>query len=261
MNVQFPGLGFSVDVNPVVFEIGGLSVHWYGVIIASGFLLAVIYALTSAKKFFLNSDKLFDAVLLGVVTGIVGARLYYVLFYPTVNGPNPYFQDPVKILYIWEGGLAIYGGVIGGLLGGILMAKIRKINILAMLDLGVLGFLIGQGIGRWGNFINQEAFGVETSLPWGMLSQNTIRAGFEGRCTPVSSMNRCGACWALCCCTSSAANGASMTVRFSCCTSSGMAWSVLWWRAFGPTASTSPVSICACLRCSPPPPPLWALSF
>ena len=102
MNVQFPGLGFSVDVNPVVFEIGGLSVHWYGVIIASGFLLAVIYALTSAKKFFLNSDKLFDAVLLGVVTGIVGARLYYVLFYPTVNGPNPYFQDPVKILYIWE---------------------------------------------------------------------------------------------------------------------------------------------------------------
>mgnify|MGYP001272569794 CR=1 FL=1 len=184
MNVQFPGLGFSVDVNPVVFEIGGLSVHWYGVIIASGFLLAVIYALTSAKKFFLNSDKLFDAVLLGVVTGIVGARLYYVLFYPTVNGPNPYFQDPVKILYIWEGGLAIYGGVIGGLLGGILMAKIRKINILAMLDLGVLGFLIGQGIGRWGNFINQEAFGVETSLPWGMLSQNTIRAGFEGPVHP-----------------------------------------------------------------------------
>lgn len=173
MNVQFPGLGFSVDVNPVVFEIGGLSVHWYGVIIASGFLLAVIYALTSAKKFFLNSDKLFDAVLLGVVTGIVGARLYYVLFYPTVNGPNPYFQDPVKILYIWEGGLAIYGGVIGGLLGGILMAKIRKINILAMLDLGVLGFLIGQGIGRWGNFVNQEAFGTNTTLPWGMYSEGT----------------------------------------------------------------------------------------
>ena len=84
-----------------------------------------------------------------------------------------YWKDPIKILYINEGGLGIYGGIIGGLLGGIIMAKIHKMKIPAVLDIAVQGFLIGQGIGRWGNFINQEAFGTNTNLPWGMYSEGT----------------------------------------------------------------------------------------
>jgi len=103
-----------------------------------------------------------------MVTGIIGARIYYVLF-----NLDHYINDPVKMLQINQGGLAVYGSIIGGLLGGCAAAKWRKLNIWATLDLGAMGFLIGQCIGRWGNFFNQEAFGSETNLPWGMISENT----------------------------------------------------------------------------------------
>lgn len=170
-HVTFPGLGdwanFTLD--PVAFRIGGMEIRWYGVLIALGFLLAFVYVIRNAKRFGLNSDKLLDAVIVGLIAGIVGARLYYVIFYPG----DLYWNDPIQIFYINEGGLAIYGGVIGGLLGGGLVAKHHKICIPAMLDIAMIGFLIGQGIGRWGNFINQEAFGTPTDLPWGMLSENT----------------------------------------------------------------------------------------
>ena len=117
----------------------------------------------------INSDKLVNCVLVGMVTGIIGARLYYVLFYPG----DLYIRDPMQIFNIREGGLAIYGGIIGGLLGGVITAKICKLRVPAVLDVAVLGFLIGQGIGRWGNFVNQEAFGSQTDLPWGMVSEGT----------------------------------------------------------------------------------------
>lgn len=163
-NVTFPKLGLEFDISPIAFG----SVRWYGIIIACGLLLAVIYGYFSASRFNVDKEKLVDCVIVGIITGIVGARLYYVAF-----RFEDYLNDPISIIMINKGGLAIYGGIIGGLLGGCIMAKIRKIKITAALDVAVMGFLIGQGIGRWGNFFNQEAFGTVTDLPWGMVSANT----------------------------------------------------------------------------------------
>ncbi len=170
-HVQFPNLNINITINPKAFSIGTLNVQWYGVIIAVGFLLAFFYAMVSSKKFRINEDKLLDAVIIGIIGGIIGARAYYVLF----STSDQYIKNPISALYIWEGGLGIYGGIIGGVLCGALIAKFHKINVATVLDLAALGFLIGQAIGRWGNFVNQEAFGVETNLPWGMVSENTAR--------------------------------------------------------------------------------------
>jgi phosphatidylglycerol---prolipoprotein diacylglyceryl transferase len=170
-HVQFPKLNINIDLNPRAFTIGSLSVQWYGVIIAVGFLLAFFYVMSCCKKFRMDEDKLLDSVIIGIIGGIIGARAYYVLFYTG----DQYIKNPISALYIWEGGLGIYGGIIGGLLCGALVAKLHKINVATMLDLASLGFLIGQCIGRWGNFVNQEAFGVETNLPWGMVSENTAK--------------------------------------------------------------------------------------
>lgn len=167
--VSFPKLGLNFNINPEVFPmLDNVHIRWYGVIIAVGMLLAVAYAYFSAERFNVNKNKLIDCVLVGVVTGIIGARLYYVLF-----ELDRYIQDPISIFMINEGGLAIYGGIIGGLLGGCITAKILKQRIMPILDVAVLGFLIGQGIGRWGNFMNQEAYGSPTDLPWGMASGAT----------------------------------------------------------------------------------------
>ncbi len=169
-HVSFPGLGINdLQINPVVFSFGGFTVRWYGLLIATGLVLAVVYAMSVCKKRFgVDPDKLLNCVLVGLVTAIIGARLYYVAFQW-----DSYKGDLLKIFSINEGGLAIYGGLIGALIGGLIVAKICKVNIPALLDVAVLGFLIGQGFGRWGNFTNQEAFGTPTSLPWGMISENT----------------------------------------------------------------------------------------
>ena len=168
-NVSFPGLGLQFEVNPVALQLGGLTIRWYGVLIALGLVLALIYAMNVCKRRYgVSQDKLLDCVLVGIITAIIGARLYYVAFKWDV-----YSQDPMSIFYINSGGLAIYGGLIGALIGGLIVAKIVKVNIPALLDIACLGFLIGQGIGRWGNFMNQEAFGTPTGLPWGMVSENT----------------------------------------------------------------------------------------
>mgnify|MGYP000807391076 FL=1 len=168
MNVSFPHLGISLNINNVAFSIGDYHIYWYGIIIGIGFILAFIYAMMSLKRFKIPSEKFLDCVIVGLITAIIGARLYYVFF-----SWDFYSSHPDKIFAIHDGGLAIYGGLIGALLGGCIIAKILKLNIPAILDVASLGFLIGQGIGRWGNFINQEAFGTETNLPWGMMSENT----------------------------------------------------------------------------------------
>ena len=169
MQVTFPKLGLEFFINSTAFSIGSFEVKWYGVIIATGLMLAVFYGLKRAPYFGVDPDKLLDAIIVGVLCAVVGARLYYVAF------TWDYFKDdPLRIITDFhEGGLAIYGGIIGGLIGGGIVAKVRKINVFACLDLAALGFLIGQGIGRWGNFTNQEAFGTPTDLPWGMVSANT----------------------------------------------------------------------------------------
>lgn len=167
--VQFPKLGWEFTVNDTALQIGSFSIKWYGVIIGIGFLLAILYGFQNAKNVNVNSDKLLDAIIWGLIGGVVGARLYYVIFYPG----DKYIQNPLEIFKIHSGGLAFYGGLIGALIAAIIVAKVKKMNIPALLDLVALGFLIGQGIGRWGNFVNQEAFGTVTDLPWGMSSINT----------------------------------------------------------------------------------------
>lgn len=167
-HVEFPGFGWEFLISPVAFSIGGYSVYWYGIIIAAGLLLAVLYAYKSAPRYKVNGNNLINCVLVGIVTGIIGARLYYCFFQW-----DYYSKNPIEILYINNGGLAIYGGIIGALTGGLVVAKIQKMEIMPALDIGMIGFLLGQGIGRWGNFANQEAYGTPTNLPWRMLSEGT----------------------------------------------------------------------------------------
>lgn len=155
--VFFDGLGISFNVPSVAFTIGGYEVHWYGIIIAFGFALAVLYGGRTAYKWKMSLDGMTDVLIWGTLFGIIGARLYYVAF------EWDYFSaHPGEIIAIWHGGIAIYGGIIGALIGGWIGAKIGKIDFANLLDAGALGLLIGQGIGRWGNFFNQEAFGANT---------------------------------------------------------------------------------------------------
>ena len=162
------GLGISVDVpsDGVLFSIGNFSIRWYAALIALGMIIAAIYGFRMMKRYKVNEDKFLNAIIGGVIGGIVGARLYYVAF-----SWEAYADDPISILYIWEGGLAIYGGIIGALLIGGIIARIQKLCVRDCFDITAMGFLIGQCLGRWGNFFNREAFGGNTTLPWGMTSQ------------------------------------------------------------------------------------------
>ena len=154
--ISFPSLGLEMD--PIrSFSIGPLEIHLYGVIIALGLLLAVLYACRRSKAFGIKDDDILDGVLWVTPFSILCARLYYCIF-----SWEQYASDPVSILYIWEGGLAIYGGVLGALIGVAVFCRYKKIKVTALLDLVSLGFLIGQYLGRWGNFFNREAFGAET---------------------------------------------------------------------------------------------------
>ncbi|NLL63195.1 MAG: prolipoprotein diacylglyceryl transferase [Ruminococcaceae bacterium] len=170
--VYFNGIdrGFSIPATIAEFSIGGLDIviKWYGLLIAVGYLLALLFGTKLAKKAKLDVDALYDAIIFGTIGGILGARIFYVLF-----NLDFYLANPSHILNIGEGGLAIYGGIIGGLGVGAIVCKIRKVSALDMADVAVVGYLIGQGVGRWGNFTNQEAFGINTDLPWGMMSEKT----------------------------------------------------------------------------------------
>jgi len=147
---------FGIEMNPPrSIPIGSFELRLYGMMIALGLVLAVVYGLRQKKRYGLSEDQILDGVLIIVPIAIVCARLYYCAFEWA-----SYKQNPISILYIWEGGLAIYGAVIGAVLSAIIYCRIRKIKVAAALDLTVLGFLIGQSIGRWGNFFNREAVGA-----------------------------------------------------------------------------------------------------
>ncbi len=172
--ISFPGLGIK-GIDPIrSFQLFGLEIHFYGVIIALGLLLAVWYGLKRSKQFGLKEDDILDGVLWIVPLAIVCARLYYCIF-----EWDSYKGDVLSVLYIWEGGLAIYGGVIGAALGVILFAKMKKVSLPAVLDLVAISFLIGQSIGRWGNFMNREAFGSETASFLRMGLFNTTTQAWE----------------------------------------------------------------------------------
>lgn len=155
--ITFPELGISVDPSPVAFSIGGKDIYWYGLIIAVGFLMAVGYGLRRCQTFGLTQDNLLDGVLCITPFAIICTRAYYCIFYWDL-----YRDNPISCLYIWDGGLAIYGGIIGAVIGLLVFAKVKRLRATTLLDITSLGLLIGQLIGRWGNFMNREAHGGET---------------------------------------------------------------------------------------------------
>ena len=178
--------GIHLTLNPIAFTLpfgGGWDIYWYGIIIALGFMLAIIYGIKNAPRFNVNTDKMLDVVIVTTPISILCARIYYVIF------------DGVKLISISDffgfgtsngfSGIAIYGAVIGAFACGAVMCKVKKIKIFDMFDLAATAFLIGQGIGRWGNFMNQEAYGTFTgSSWWGMQSNRTIAELGEGLVHP-----------------------------------------------------------------------------
>lgn len=165
--VRFPKLwDFKIPVDSVAFEIFGIEVLWYGIIISFGFIMAVFLGMRNRERFGINEEQILDIVLWGAPAGIIGARLYYVIF-----SWDEFGGDILKIINIRTGGLAIYGGLIGALLSSYIYCRVKKVDYLNLLDFGGPYFLLAQAIGRWGNFTNNESFGTNTNLPWGMTSE------------------------------------------------------------------------------------------
>ena len=172
--IQFPELGWTFHINPTAFTVFGIDIQWYGLIITFGLVLAMVYVMPRMKKFGIDSESAIDAIICGVLGGIVGARAYYVIL-----RWDSYKGDLMSIINTRNGGLAIYGGLIGAISVGLIVCKVRRIKFLPMLDICSLGFLIGQGIGRWGNFVNQEAFGTNTDNILGMTGGEIRRTILE----------------------------------------------------------------------------------
>lgn len=176
VEVKFPGFGINIDVNPVAFHLGKIEVYWYGLLIAAAIVLSVFLAVKQAKKLNFPESLVYDTILMIIPCAIVGARLYFV-----ACNWDYYKQDLKTIFDIRSGGLAIYGGVILVFIGGMVMCYLRKIPFRELADYCVVYLPLGQAIGRWGNFFNQEAFGTTTNLPWGMTS-STIESYLKSVC-------------------------------------------------------------------------------
>lgn len=161
--IGFPNLGLEFTLNRVACTVLGKDIYWYGIIICAGFILAALYVNSRTKDFGITSDNLTDCLIICVPLGIICARIYYVVF-----EWGYYAQHPGEIIAIWKGGIAIYGGIIGTLIGLFVYSRVKKLSLASLCDLAAFGLLIGQCIGRWGNFVNGEAHGGPTTLPWGM---------------------------------------------------------------------------------------------
>ena len=172
-SISFPFLGIEVNP-PRVLELGPLTIHFYGAIIAAGLLLGMLYCLRRSREFGLKEDDILDGFLWITPFAIVCARIYYCVF-----SWDEYAADPISVLYIWNGGIAIYGSVIGAIIGMAVFAKIKKVKLTSVLDLVLMAFLIGQFIGRWGNFMNREAFGAATDSYFRMGLYNTVTNQWE----------------------------------------------------------------------------------
>ncbi len=173
-HISFPGLGIKeFKLNPVAFELFGRPVMWYGVIISLGMILAVLYVLYRAKhNEGIKTDDVFDYAICAIPLGVIGARIYYVATkFEEYKADTP-LETFKNCIAIWEGGIAIYGAIIGGALGLIIVSLIKKIKPLKVFDMVAPGVMIAQAIGRWGNFCNAEAYGGPTSLPWRMGIRN-----------------------------------------------------------------------------------------
>ena len=174
--IRFPGLfgDWTFTASSKALDIGN-GIYWYGILIAAGLLLAIVFCLRQRHKYGITEDNLFDGVLWGIPCGVIGARLYYVVFYLDNYRNHDGSFNWGDAVAIWDGGLAIYGGIIAVVIVALILSRVKKFNLWAMMDLVVMGLLIGQAVGRWGNFMNREAFGGETTLPWRM--ELTLRGG------------------------------------------------------------------------------------
>lgn len=161
--IRFPGLNLEFTINRVAFSVFGKEIFWYALIILTGFFLGVVFVLRDAKKQGIDPDNIFDIAFWGLIVSVICARIYYVIFDPGCLDGNL-----LNIFKIWEGGLAIYGALIGAVATAFVYCRIKKLPILKIFDVCAPGLFIGQIIGRWGNFVNAEVYGRETSLPWRM---------------------------------------------------------------------------------------------
>ena len=170
--IGFPGLGIgNFIINRTAFTVFGREVAWYGIIIAFGMVLAVLYVMYRTREYKgITVDDVIDFTLFIIISGVIGARLYYVI-------TSDYDYSFTEIFAIWEGGLAIYGGIIAGATAAVLVCLYKKIRPLCFLDMLAPAVMLGQLIGRWGNFCNGEAFGSATDLPWGMQLSHLNSSG------------------------------------------------------------------------------------
>ena len=169
--IEFNKLGLKFIINPVAFNFLGFEIHWYGIIIATGFLIGILLTMRLADRYKVDKEVILDFILVTTPASIIGARIYYVLF-----SISDYKDDYLEVFKIWHGGLAIYGAILGGVIAVILYSKYRKVEILPLADIVAPSIILGQAIGRWGNFVNAEAYGGQTNLPWGMtIFENGIQ--------------------------------------------------------------------------------------
>jgi phosphatidylglycerol:prolipoprotein diacylglycerol transferase len=161
--ISFPGLGLEFNINPIAFWLFGKAIYWYGIIVACTFFICYVLAQKSAEKYGISKDNIADFILLAVPISVIGARFYYVLF-----NWKDYAENVWEIFAIWHGGIAIYGAIIASVAVGYFYTKAKKIKSLAFFDFFSPFLVLGQAIGRWGNFVNQEAYGIKTSVLWRM---------------------------------------------------------------------------------------------
>lgn len=164
-----------MQFNSTGFSLFGLTIRYYGLLIATGFALGIALAICRERRYGLPKDTVIDLSLYVVPAAIVGARLYYVVF-----SWSAYADNPISALYIWEGGLAIYGGILAGALTALVFAKVRHLPFLTLADLAAPSIALGQAIGRWGNFFNQEAYGRAVSAEWMKRFPIAVRIGADG---------------------------------------------------------------------------------
>jgi len=165
-------------LDPILIHItSDFGIHWYGILIVTGVLLGAVYAAWRARQDGENPDHVWNGLIVAIIMAIIGARLYHVFSEPVggMVGWSYYRQHPIEILYIWHGGLGIYGAIAGGILGVVLYAWYAHLRPLQWLDYGAPGLALGQAVGRWGNFINQELYGPPTNRPWGLVIDSQYR--------------------------------------------------------------------------------------
>ena len=168
--IEFPGLGLRFEINPILIKLPFLSggIHWYAVLILCGIITACFFGFREYKRLGGNTDNLYDILVWALPISVICARVYYILF--SLDS----YRNFADIFKIWEGGIAIYGAVIGACAVVVVYCRKKKLSLPMHFDIGAYGFMIGQAIGRWGNFVNGEAYGSPTDLPWRMVVNGVV---------------------------------------------------------------------------------------